>query len=53
MARRKLVSETSACWACTLRLVWRQVPRSIQTVSALNAPITQKKPLPTMSCEVR
>ena len=33
MARRKLVSDTSAACICSLRRMWRQVPSSIQTVS--------------------
>ncbi len=53
IARRKLVSATSACWACRRRRVWRQVPISIQLVSTLSAPTSQNRPLPTTPCEVR
>ena len=52
IARRKLVSLISACCACTLRRVWRQVPSSVQTVSALNALTSQKNPLPTTPKDV-
>ena len=38
IARRKLVSATSACWACMRRRVWRQLAISIQAVMALSAP---------------
>ena len=34
IARRKLVSCTSALWICARRRMWRQVPSSIHTVSA-------------------
>jgi hypothetical protein len=32
MARRKLVSDISACWACMRLRVWRQLAISIQAV---------------------
>ena len=53
MARRKLVSEISACWACIRLLVWRQLPISIQAVITLKTLTSQNKPLPTRPCEVR
>ena len=53
MARRKLVSITSAFWACMRRRVWRQVAISIQAVMALSVPTSQNRPLPTTPREVR
>ena len=53
MARRKLVSATSACCACMRRRVWRQLPISIQAVITLSAPTSQNRPLPITPSEVR
>ncbi|MNZ94292.1 hypothetical protein D3C78_1133950 [compost metagenome] len=53
MARRKLVSATSASWARMRRRVWRQVASSIQAVMALSVPTSQNRPLPTKPSDVR
>ena len=51
MARRKLVSDISACCACMRRRVWRQLAISIQAVIKLNALTSQNSPLPTRPSE--
>lgn len=53
MARRKLVSATSASCVRRRRRVWRQLAISIQAVMALSVPTSQKSPLPTTPREVR
>ena len=53
IARRKFVSETSAACICRRRCMWRQVPSSIQTVSAESSITIQKRPLPIRPIDVR
>ena len=53
IARRKFVSETSAACICRRRRMWRQVPSSIQTVSADSSITIQNRPLPIRPIEVR
>ena len=53
MARRKLVSEISACCACTRRLVCRHEPISSQAVMPLSTHTSQNSPLPIRPWDVR
>ena len=53
MARRKLVSETSAACICSRRRMCRQVPSSIQTVSTESAITIQNRVLLIRPTEVR
>ena len=53
MARRKLVSATSAFWAWMRLRVWRQLPINIHAVITLRTLTNQNKPPPTKPCEVR
>ena len=53
IARRNVVSATSAFWACRRRRVWRQLAISIQAVMALSTLTSQNRPLPTTPSEVR
>jgi hypothetical protein len=53
MARRKLVSVTSAFCICSRRRMWRQVPISIHTVSAERIATIQNKVLLISPIEVR
>ncbi len=53
IARRKLVSEMSACWTWSRRRMWRQVPASIHTVRALRAATIQNSVLLIRPMEVR
>ena len=53
IARRKLVSVSSACCTDMRRRVWRQVTISIDTVSTLSAHTSQNRPLPITPSEVR
>jgi hypothetical protein len=46
IARRKLVSDSRACWACSRLREWRQLAINIQAVIKLSAPTSQNKPLP-------
>ena len=53
IARRKLVSCTSALWICARRRMWRQLPSSIHTVSTDSATTIQNRVLPIRPIEVR
>ena len=53
IARRKLVSVTSALCICWRRPMWRQVPSSIQTVSTESAATIQNSVLLIRPMEVR
>ena len=53
IARRKLVSETSAVCICSRRRMWRQVPSSIHTVSTLSSTTIQNSVLLIRPIEVR
>ncbi len=53
MARRNVVSATSACWVCMRRRVCRQLAISIQAVIALRAQTSQNRPLPITPSDVR
>jgi hypothetical protein len=53
IARRKLVSDTSALCICNLRPIWRHVPSSIHTVSTDSAATIQNSVLPISPMEVR
>ena len=53
IARRKLVSCTSAPWICARRRMWRQLPSSIHTVSTDSATTIQNSVLPIRPIEVR
>ncbi len=53
IARRKLVSCTSAPWIWLRRLMWRQVPSSIHTVSTESATTIQNSVLLTRPMLVR
>ncbi len=53
IARRKLVSCTSAVWICARRRRWRQLPSSIHTVSTDIATTIQNKVLLISPMEVR
>ena len=53
MARRKLVSDISACCTFMRRRVWRQLAISIHAVIADSAPTSQNRPLPITPSPVR
>ena len=53
MARRKLVSDSSACCASMRLRVWRQLAISIQAVIRLSTITSQNKVLPITPSEVR
>ena len=53
IARRKFASDTSALCICSRRRMWRQVPSSIHTVSALNAATIQNSVLLIRPIDVR
>ena len=53
IARRKLVSCTSAAWICARRRRWRQLPSSIHTVSTDSAATIQNSVLLISPIEVR
>ena len=53
IARRKLVSCTSAPWICARRRTWRQVPSSIHTVRPDSASTIQNSELAIRPIDVR
>ena len=53
IARRKVVSAISACWACCRRCDWRQLAISIQVVMAASTATSQNSVPPTTPCDVR
>ena len=53
MARRKLVSEMSACCACRRRRVWRQLAINIHAVIMLRELTSQNWPLPISPNDAR